>query len=129
MAAISYVNLFARDIEALSRFYRDVFGFRVIDGVSSPIFRAVDAGNCRIGFNAHDAYRLLNLAEPSGSGGVRSMVTVAVDDAASVDRLSALALAAGATLAKPGYATTYGSYQAVLLDPEGHVVRIDALRR
>ena len=59
MAAISYLNLFARDIEALCRFYRDVFGFAAVDAVASPIFRAVDAGTCRIGFNAHDAYRLL----------------------------------------------------------------------
>lgn len=126
MNTLSYVNLFAKDVTALCTFYAETFGFREIDEVRSPIFRALDAGGCRIGINAHDAYQLLNLAEHAEPTGVRSMITIAIDDTASVDRLLPLALAGGARLVKAPYPTAYGSYQAVLFDPEGHVVRIDA---
>jgi hypothetical protein len=36
-----------------------------------------------------------------------------------------LAVAKGATLVKPPYKTYYNWYQAVLLDPEGNVFRIN----
>ncbi len=62
MAHLSYVNVFAKDVVALSTFYRTVFGFPEIEAIRSPIFRGIDAGRCAIGFNAHDAYDLLKLS-------------------------------------------------------------------
>jgi len=126
MNRVSYINLFARDIEALCRFYAGTFGFEEIESVRSPIFRAVEAGGCRIGFNAHAAYGLLNLDGHAATSGAKAMVTVAVDGPAEADRLVPLAVANGATLVKPLFRTAYGTYQAVLFDPEGHVLRIDA---
>lgn len=55
MATLSYVNVFARDIDALSRFYRAVFGFTEIASIRSPIFVGLDTGRTCIGFNALEA--------------------------------------------------------------------------
>lgn len=60
-AHLAYVNLFARDIEALMRFYADLFGFAERAAFRSPIYRCLDAGGIELGFNAAEAYRLLDL--------------------------------------------------------------------
>src|SRR4051794_18758896 len=48
---LSYVNIFARDIEALSQFYKDVFGFEDIPEIRSPIFVGLKTGLTCLGFN------------------------------------------------------------------------------
>lgn len=125
MASLSYVNVFARDVVALSGFYQSVFGFAEIESIRSPIFRGIDAGKSSIGFNALDAYALLGLQGHEHAGGVKFLLNIDVDSAAEVDALVPVALAAGATLVKPPYRTYYDWYQAVLLDPEGNVFRIN----
>jgi predicted enzyme related to lactoylglutathione lyase len=125
VARLSYVNVFAQDIEALSGFYRGVFGFPEIEAIRSPIFRGIDAGGACIGFNAQDAYALLGLADHASPTGVKFLLNIDVDSMAEVDRLTPVAVAAGATLVKPPYRTYYGWYQAVLLDPEQNVFRIN----
>lgn len=125
MAHLSYVNVFARDIEALSGFYRRVFGFHEIEAIQSPIFRGLDTGKSSIGFNAHDAYELLHLSDFRETRGVKFLLNFDVDTNEAVDRLAPAAVAAGATLVKAPYETYYGWYQAVLLDPEGNVFRIN----
>ena len=125
MASLSYVNVFARDIEALSSFYRDLFGFVEIPVMRSPIFVALDTGKSCIGFNAQDAYALLNLAEYADPTGVKFLLNIDVDSQTEVDRMVPVAVARGATLVKPPYRTYYNWYQAVLLDPENNVFRIN----
>ena len=125
MASLSYVNVFAHDIEALSGFYRDLFGFVEIPAIRSPIFVGLDTGRSCIGFNAPDAYGLLGLGEHAGSSGVKFLLNIDVDSDAEVERLVPLAVAAGAVLVKPPYRTYYGWFQAVLLDPEQNVFRIN----
>jgi uncharacterized glyoxalase superfamily protein PhnB len=125
MATLSYVNVFARDIVALSLFYQDVFGFTEIEAIRSPIFRGLDTGKSSLGFNAHDAYALLKLADQADTSGVKFLLNIDVDSVADVDRMVPLAVAKGATLVKPPYKTYYNWYQAVLLDPEGNVFRIN----
>jgi predicted enzyme related to lactoylglutathione lyase len=125
MATLSYVNIFARDIEALSGFYRTVFGFSEIASIRSPIFVGLDTGGTCIGFNAPDAYGLLNLAEHAASTGVKFLLNIDVESSAEVDRLVPVAIGAGGTLVKPPYRTYYDWYQAVLLDPEQNVFRIN----
>ena len=44
MSTLSYVNVFARDIEALSGFYRELFGFRNIPEIASPIYAKYSVG-------------------------------------------------------------------------------------
>lgn len=125
MAHLSYVNVFARDVVALSGFYQRVFGFPEIEAIRSPIFRGLDTGKTSLGFNALDAYALLHLSEFSDTRGVKFLLNIDVDSREDVDRRVPMAVAAGATLVKPPYETYYHWYQAVLLDPEGNVFRIN----
>ncbi|WP_028223127.1 VOC family protein [Paraburkholderia oxyphila] len=125
MAHLSYVNIFARDIVALSNFYQQVFGFQEIESIRSPIFRGVDTRKSCIGFNAPEAYELLQLSQFSETRGVKFLLNFDVDTKEAVDELVPVALAAGATLLKAPYETYYHWYQAVLLDPEGNVFRIN----
>jgi predicted enzyme related to lactoylglutathione lyase len=125
MAKLSYTNIFARDIEALSGFYRTVFGFQEIPAIRSPIFVGLDAGGTCIGFNAQDAYGLLNLGDQANPTGVKFLLNIDVDSVADVDRMVPVAVSAGAVLIKPPYKTYYNWYQAVLFDPEQNVFRIN----
>ena len=125
MSKLSYVNVFARDIEALSGFYQRVFDFPEVEAIRSPIFVGLDAGTCCIGFNAPDAYELLHLAEHCDTSGCKFLLNIDVDSPAEVDRMVPIAVEAGATLIKPPYTTYYNWYQAVLMDPEGNVFRIN----
>ena len=125
MAHLSYVNIFSKDIVALSDFYANLFGFPEIEAIRSPIFRGLDTGKSALGFNAHDAYGLLQLADHADARGIKFLLNIDVDSQADVDRLVPLALAAGATLVKAPYRTYYNWYQAVLLDPEQNVFRIN----
>lgn len=125
MNTLSYVNVFARDIVGLSHFYSELFGFSEIEAIRSPIFRGLDTGKSCIGFNALDAYALLGLDEFIGSSGCRFLLTIDVEEQSEVDRLVPLAVALGARAVKAPYLTYYNWYQAVMLDPEGNVFRIN----
>jgi uncharacterized glyoxalase superfamily protein PhnB len=125
MVHLSYVNVFARDVVALSGFYQQVFGFAEIEAIRSPIFRGLDTGKSSLGFNALDAYELLHLSEYSDTRGVKFLLNIDVDRKDDVDRMVPVAVAAGATLIKAPYITYYHWYQSVLLDPEGNVFRIN----
>ena len=125
MAHLSYVNIFAKDIVALSSFYANLFGFKEIEAIRSPIFRGLDTGRSALGFNAHDAYGLLQLADHADTRGIKFLLNIDVDSQAEVDRLVPLAVAAGAKLVKAPYKTYYNWYQAVLFDPEMNVFRIN----
>jgi predicted enzyme related to lactoylglutathione lyase len=124
-ATLSYINVFARDIVALSRFYMDVFDFTEIEKIRSPIFRGLDTGRSSLGFNAQDAYGLLKLDAFSEVSGIKFLLNIDVFSVAEVDRLTPKAVSLGAQLVKPPYTTYYNWYQAVLLDPEQNVFRIN----
>jgi len=124
-ATLSYVNVFARDVVALSGFYIKAFGFTEIEAIRSPIFRGIATGKSCLGFNALDAYELLHLSEYSETKGVKFLLNIDFHGKAEVDRMVPVAVAAGATLVKPPYETYYHWYQAVLLDPEQNVFRIN----
>ncbi|MEE4733766.1 glyoxalase [Pseudomonas alliivorans] len=128
MNSLSYVNVFAQDIVRLSTFYSELFGFPEIETIRSPIFRGLDTGQSSIGFNALDAYELLGLNEFAGSSGCKFLLNIDVSEQAEVDRLVPLAVEQGATLIKAPYLTYYNWYQAVLLDPERNVFRINFMR-
>ena len=124
-AELGYLNIFADDPTKLATFYADVFGFEEIIESRTPIFRGLKTDKANIGFNAHDAYELLNLQKPNDGTGTRSFVTFDVDSVEDVDRLTPIAVAKGATLLKAPFTTYYGWYQSVLLDPEGNAFRIN----
>jgi catechol-2,3-dioxygenase len=51
IAGLENVNLFAKDIDALSRFYGEGFGFSEISARTTDIYRLVVAGTVELGFN------------------------------------------------------------------------------
>lgn len=110
MATLSYVNIFTQDIEALSKFYIDVFGFSEIESIRSPIFRGLDTGKSCIGFNALDAYEMLHLGDYSDTKGVKFLLNIDVDSVAEVDTYVTKAIERGATLLKSPYKTYYNWY-------------------
>ena len=121
MSKLSYVNVFARDIEALSGFYQRVFDFPEVESIRSPIFVGLDAGTCCIGFNAPDAYELLHLAEHSDTAGCKFLLNIDVDSPDDVDRMVPVAVEAGATLIKPAQKVFWGGYSGYFADPDGHL--------
>ena len=125
IATLSYVNVFARDVVALSQFYIDAFGFKEIEEIRSPIFRGLDTGRSNLGFNAQDAYGLLELSAYSDVSGIKFLLNIDVASVADVDTLVPKVITLGATMVKAPYKTYYNWYQAVLLDPEQNVFRIN----
>jgi catechol 2,3-dioxygenase-like lactoylglutathione lyase family enzyme len=124
---LAYVNILARDTEALARFYADTFGFAEIEGHRSPIYRCLDAGGVELGFNAPEAYDLLNLAsrKPDGRAHIATYITFECDSATELDGLCARAAANGARVLKAPYDTYYNARQCVIEDPEGNVFRVN----
>ena len=127
---LAYVNILARDIDGLSLFYAELFGFPEIEGHRSPIYRCLDAGSVELGFNAPEAYQLLHLAgrEPNGAAVVRSYVTIEVKAPEDVEQCASRAVALGGRVLKPAYETYYNAVQCVLEDPEGNVLRVNHRR-
>ena len=127
MATTDYVNIFAKDIKKLSRFYIEVFGFEEIEEMSYPLFRAVKTGKSNIGFNALDAYELLELTDYSETHGIKFLLNFRCKSKREVDEIVEKAQNLGATLIKKPYRTYYNWYQAVLLDPEGNCFRVNKI--
>lgn len=125
MAELGYLNIIADDLIGLAGFYADVFGLEEIVASRSPIFRGLKTKKANIGFNAHEAYELLNLHKSNDGAGSKSFMTFDVDSVEEVDRLTPVAVKKGATLLKAPFTTYYGWYQSVLLDPEGNAFRIN----
>jgi len=78
-----------------------------------------------LGFNAQDAYGLLKLDAYSDVSGVKFLLNIDVASIAEVDQMTPKAVSLGAQLIKSPYKTYYNWYQAVLLDPEQNVFRIN----
>ena len=127
MATTDYVNIFARDIKKLSGFYIDVFGFEEIKEMRYPLFRAVKAGKINIGFNALDAYELLELTDYSETHGISFLLNFNCKSKREVDEIVEKARNLGATVIKMPYKTYYNWYQAVLLDPEDNCFRVNKI--
>jgi catechol 2,3-dioxygenase-like lactoylglutathione lyase family enzyme len=130
MANLSLIGIFTKDIVKVSSFYRDLFGFKELDQLSSNIFRGLDTGKIWLGFNALEAYGLLGMSDYAHTQGNKFTLNFEVDGAAEVDRLYARALELGATPVKPPFSKRYedsaGTHWrlAVLLDPEGNAFRL-----
>ena len=125
MTTMPYVNIFTKDIKKLSKFYIDVFDFEEDVALRSPIFRGIRTSKSYFGFNAPEAYGLLNLADKANTKGAKFFLNFDVRSMKEVDRLVALAVKRGAKIVKDPYRTYYNWYQAVLTDPEGNLFRIN----
>ena len=125
MASLNLVNIFAEDMVGLATYYQQVFGFPEIRKYRSPIFRLLDSGKAALGFNAPEAYELLELQRYSKTRGVKVFINIEARSKREVDTIAAKAVKKGGHLIKAPYTTYYNFYQAVLLDPEGNVFRVN----
>lgn len=126
MTRLAYVNIFARDIEKLSNFYAELFGFAEVVAHRSPIYRCLDAGGIELGFNAGLAYELLGVAErESAEASPRVYPTFEVGSEGEVADIARKAVRSGGRIAKPPYDTYYNARQCVLEDPEGNLLRLN----
>lgn len=125
-AALTYVSIFTHDVETLPSFYAEVFGLPEIDSSRSGRYRELSLGPVTLGFPYVDAYETLEMTDQADPTGVRSMLTFAAGGRQAVDALTHRAVERGARLVKPGFATGFGQYLSVILDPEGNAVRISA---
>jgi len=111
---------------ALPSFYVEVFGLGEIASSASERYRELEVGGLKIGFPLVDAYRVLDMEDQANPTGVRSMVTFAVENPAAVERLTALAAEHGGRVVKAPFATAFGQFLSIVLDPEGNALRISA---
>lgn len=125
-AALTYVSIFTRDVEALPSFYAEVFGLPEVESSRSGRYRELSLGAVTLGFPYVDAYETLQMTDQADPTGVRAMLTFAAGGRAEVDALTQRAVGLGARLVRPGFDTAFGQYLSVILDPEGNAVRISA---
>lgn len=126
MATLSYVSLFARDLDRVADFYRDLFALEEIAASRSEKYREFLTGGSKLGIVYWGGYALLDLPAPAEPGPVSQIITFDVGERAAVAPTTEKALAAGATLIKSPYDTHFGQHLSVLLDPEGSAFRISA---
>lgn len=124
MAVLSYVNIFAEDIDRLADFYSNLLGLEEIMESRTSLYRGFRCGSASLGFSALDAYEILALRRPTGDG-EKNVITFDVADQAEVRRLAEVARSMGGTLLKEPFETYYGWYQTVLRDPEGNAFRLN----
>jgi predicted enzyme related to lactoylglutathione lyase len=124
-STLNWVNIFAGNLQDLPSFYSDLFGFEEIEYMRNDVFRGFATGGSCLGFLSPDVYDLLHLEEWRDASGASFLLNFEAPTCEEVDRLVTAAVAGGATLRKAAYRTAYGWYQAVLIDPEGNVFRIN----
>ena len=113
---ISMITLGVEDLERSIRFYRDGLGFPQMESPPSVAFFTLNG--TWLGLYSREA-----LAEdamvPAEGGGFALAHNVASET--EVDQVIAQALAAGATLTKPGQKVFWGGYCGYFRDPDGHL--------
>jgi predicted enzyme related to lactoylglutathione lyase len=124
---LTWVNLFARDIDELSQFYMSVFGLTEVPEMRNPVFRGISTGASNIGFMAYDVYGILKLDAERRDDGSRFLLNFEVDSVDEVHHLTKVAVEHGARLVKDPAETSYGWFQSVLFDPEGNVFRVNKM--
>ncbi len=127
LVSLSYISIITRQVSELPDFYIEVFGLEEILASRSDRYRELSLGDVKLGFPSVDTYQLLDMGDQADPTGVRTLITFAVETAALVDRLTGLAVDRRGRLVKPPFATSFGQYLSVILDPEGNAIRISAV--
>ncbi len=117
---ISMITLGVRNIAASVKFYRDGLGFPQKEFDSEDVAFFTLAGTW-LGLYGRDA--LADDAEVPREGSGFSGIALAhnVTSEEEVDRVLAEAVAAGATLTKPGQKVFWGGYSGYFADPDGYL--------
>ena len=116
---ISMITLGVEDLERSIRFYRDGLGFPQMESPPSVAFFTLNG--TWLGLYSREALAedAMVPAEGGGFGGFALAHNVASET--EVDQVIAQALAAGATLTKPGQKVFWGGYCGYFRDPDGHL--------
>lgn len=123
MVTLSYVNIFARNMDRLAAFYSKLFDFEEIAESRTEYYRGFRCGGASLGFSTSKAYELLALRPPTGTGET-NLITFDASSAAELRKLYQAAIDGGAMSLKEPFETYYGWYQAMLRDPEGNAFRL-----
>ena len=116
MARMIFVNLPVVDLERAKAFY-EALGWQGESPDGDVVF--FPAGGMIVGLWGRDDLAADSAVEdPGGWGGVTLAHNVADPD--EVDLILDAAVAAGATLGRPGAPTEWGGYSGVFIDPDGH---------
>jgi len=116
---ISMITLGVKDLDASVRFYQQGLGFPKMDSPPTVAFFTLDGS--WLGLYPREALAgdATVSAEGSGFNGFALAHNVASD--AEVDTVLDQAVAAGATLVKPGQKVFWGGYSGYFKDPDGHL--------
>ncbi len=120
-------SLFCRDIEAQLAFYGALLGLPEAAHSRSPIYRGLIGPGFLLGLHAPPAYCLLGLADRAGDAAiapVTAYATFELPTPADIDQAAQRCAALGGRVVQGPFPTYYGQWQAVLADPEGHVLRL-----
>ena len=116
---ISMITLGVSDMDRAVRFYEQGLGFPRVGSEPDVAFFALNG--TWLGLYGRSALAEDATVPAAGSG--FSGVTLAhnVSSPAEVDAVLAQAVAAGATLTKPGQKVFWGGYSGYFQDPDGHL--------
>ncbi len=114
---ITIVTLGVADLERSIRFYRDGLGLPLRPG--PPAIAFFELRGTWLALYPREALAEDAMVEPAGSGFRGFTLAHNVRSPEEVDRTLAQAVAAGATLRKPGQKVFWGGYSGYFADPDG----------
>ena len=115
---VTLITLGVADLDASIRFYRDGLGLPLNDGPDGIAFFAT--GSTMLSLYPRDKLAEdITLTSAEGSGFAGFALAHNVESPEAVDATLAEAVAAGATLIKPGQKVFWGGYSGYFADPDG----------
>ena len=115
---ITLISLGVADLDASIRFYRDGLGLPLNDGPEGIAFFAT--GSTMLSLYPRDKLAEdITLSNAEGSGFTGFALAHNVESPEAVDATLAEAVAAGATLVKPGQKVFWGGYSGYFAAPDG----------
>lgn len=116
---ISMITLGVRDLERATRFYQEGLGLPRMESPPSVAF--FNLNGSWLGLYGREALAEDAGISPQGSGFTGFALAHNVTSEAAVDALLEQAVAAGATLVKPGQQVFWGGYSGYFSDPDGYL--------
>ena len=116
-ASLSRVILYVQDVDRLSVFYREAFGFGVVEEVAGE-WVVLQAGPCQLALHrVGDAYRG---KRPTGTSNAKLVLTIETPLAATREALLARGVVMGEIKSYPGFTGPLCDGR----DPEGNVFQL-----
>ena len=119
---ISMITLGVVDLAKSVEFYKQGLGFPQMEASPGVAFFALNGS--WLGLYPYAELAADALVSPKGSGFNGFTLAHNVASETEVDQVMALALSAGATLAKPAQKTFWGGYSGYFKDPDGYLWEI-----